>query len=145
MGYEDHKWISSWISGRFQRVVSDGQTSDCETLQLDLYKNAQWESDWQIKFNVAKCHSMKVTRHSPLKQIKYSYSLHNQTLEEVTSAKYLGITITDNLDWDQHVSDVSTPATQTLGFLHRNLALAPRETNDMAYKSLVRPKLEYIF
>ena len=98
-----------------------------------------------MKFNVAKCHSMRVKRHSPLKQITYmySYSLHNQTLEQVTFAKYLGIIITDNLDWGQHVSDVSTKATQTLGFLCRNLALAPRETKDMAYKTLVHPKLEY--
>ena len=59
------------------------------------------------------------------------------------SAKYLGITITDSLDWGQHVSDVSTKATQTLGFLRQNLALAPRETKDRAYKTLVRPKLEY--
>ena len=94
-------------------------------------------------FDVAKCPSVRVTRHSPLKQTKYSYSLHNQTLEQVTSAKYLGITITDNLDWGQHVSDVSTKATQTLGFLPWNLALAPRETKDVAYKILIRPKLEY--
>ena len=93
--------------------------------------------DWQIKFNVAKRHSMRVTRHSPLKQIKHSYSLHNQTLEQVTSAQYLGITITDKLDWGQDVSEVSTKATQTLGFLRRNLALATRETKDMAYKTLV--------
>ena len=65
--------------------------SDYETLQIDLDSLAQWESDWQMKFNVAKCHSMRVTRHSPLKQIKYNNVLHNQTLEQVTSAKYLGM------------------------------------------------------
>ena len=53
------------------------------------------------------------------------------------------MTITDNLDRGQHVTDVSTKATQTLGFLRRNLALTPRETKDMTYKTLVRPKLEY--
>ena len=95
-----------------------------------------------MKLNVAKCHSVRVTRHSPIKQIKYSYILHNQTLEQVTSTKYLGITITDNLDWGQHVSEVSTKATQTLDFLRQNLALTPRETKNMAYITLVRPKLE---
>ena len=80
--------------------------SDCEAFQVDLDNLVQWETDWQMKFNVAKCHSMRVTRHSPLKQIKYSYTLHNQILEQVTSAKYLGITITDKLDWGQHVLEV---------------------------------------
>ena len=71
------------------------------------------------------------------------YSLHNQTLENVQSAKYLGITITDNMDWGQHVSEISSKATKKLGFLRRNLAFAPRNTKGVAYKTLVRPKLEY--
>ena len=64
-------------------------------------------------------------------------------LEQVQSAKYLGINITDNLDWGQHVSEISCKATRTMGFLRRNLALAPRHTKEVAYKTLVRPQLEY--
>ena len=97
-----------------------------------------------MKFNVAKCHSMRVTRHQHHKQILFDYSLHNQTLENVQSAKYLGITITDNMDWGQHVSEISSKATKTLGFLRRNLAFAPRSTKEVAYKTLVRPKLKWI-
>ena len=66
---------------------------DCFILQEDLTSLGQWEADWQMKFNVAKCHSMRVTRHQHHKQILFDYSLHNQTLENVQSAKYLGITI----------------------------------------------------
>ena len=64
-------------------------------------------------------------------------------LNWIQSAKYLGITITDNMDWGQHVSEISSKATKTLGFLRRNLAFAPRSTKEVAYKTLVRPKLEY--
>ena len=96
-----------------------------------------------MKFNVAKCHSMRVTRHQHHKQIHFDYSLHNQTLENVQSAKYLSITITDDMDWGQHVSEISSKATKTLGFLRRNLAFAPRSTKEVAYKTLVRPKLDY--
>ena len=116
---------------------------DCLTLQEDLTSLGQWKTDWQMKFNVAKCHSMRVTRHQHHKQIFFDYSLHNQTLENVQSAKYLCITITDNMDWGQHVSEISSKATKTLGFLRRNLAFAPRSTKEVAYKTLVRPKLEY--
>ena len=117
--------------------------SDCTILQDDLDSLAGWESEWQMKFNVAKCHSMRVS-HNPLdKQIKFDYSLHQHTLEHVHSAKYLGITITDNLDWGQHISEITSKATRTLRFLRRNLAFAPRQTKDIAYKTLVRPQLEY--
>ena len=116
---------------------------DCLTLQEDFTSLGQWETHWQMKFNVAKCHSMRVTRHQHHKQILFNYSLHNQTFENVLSAKYLGITITDNMDWGQHVSDISSKATKTLGFLRRNLAFAPRSTKEVAYKTLIRPKLGY--
>ena len=90
-------------------------------------------------FNVAKCHSMRMTRNCSNKHILHDYTLHLQTLENVWSAKYLGITITDNMGWGQNISDISSKATETLGFLRRSLAFAPRGTKKVAYKTLVRP------
>ena len=52
--------------------------------------------------------------------------------ENVKSAKYLSITITDNMDWGQHVSEISSKATKTLGFFRRNLTFAPRSTKEVA-------------
>ena len=99
-----------------------------------------------MKFNVAKCHSMRVTSttwHLPSNPIHFNYTLHQQTLEQVESAKYLGITINDNFEWGQHVSEISSKATKTLGFLQRILALAPQHTKEVAYQTLVRPQLKY--
>ena len=105
----------------------------CKTLEHIIVSNINghlaFESsiaDLQMKFNVAKCHSMRVTRHPPDKHIQFDYKLHQQRLEQVQSAKYLGFTITDDLDWGQHISEISAKATKTLGFLKRNLAFAPR-------------------
>ena len=49
----------------------------------------------------------------------------------------------ENMNWGQHLCDISSKATKTLGFLRRTLAFAPRSTKEVAYKTLVRPKLEY--
>ena len=95
-----------------------------------------------MKFNVAKCHSMRMTRHQHHKHILFDYSLHNQTLENVQSAKYLDITISDNMDWGQHISEMSSKATKTLGFLHRNLAFAPKSTKEVAYKTFVLHRIK---
>ena len=47
---------------------------DCHILQDDLNSLAKWETDWQMEFNVSKCHSMRVTR---LHQaITYSSATH---------------------------------------------------------------------
>ena len=82
----------------------------------DLNSLAQWETDWQMKFNVAKCHSMRMTGHPPDKHLQFDYTLHQQRLEQVQSAKYLGITISDDFDWDQHISEISSKATKTAQF-----------------------------
>ena len=76
---------------------------------------------------------------------KLSLNIHSTSKNwyRFSPQKYLGITITEDLDWDQHISEITSKATRTLGFLRRNLAFAPRQTKDVAYKTLVRPKLEY--
>ena len=75
--------------------------------------------------------------------MQFDYTLHQQRLEQVQSTKYLGLTITDDLDWGHHISEISAKATKKMGFLRRNLAFAPRHTKEVAYKTSVRPKLEY--
>ena len=65
-----------------------------------------------MEFNVAKCHSMRVTRHYSHKQIIHDNTLHQQTLANVQSAKYLDITNTEYMDWGQQISDISSKATK---------------------------------
>ena len=48
------------------------------------------------------------------------------------------------MDWGQHISEISSKATKKLGFLRRNLAFFHLGVlKEVAYKTLVRPKLEY--
>ena len=79
---------------------------DCQILQDDLNSLAQWETGCQMKINVAKCHSIRKTRHPPDKHIQFDNTLHQQRLEQVQSATYLGLDITGDLDWGQHISEI---------------------------------------
>ena len=71
------------------------------------------------------------------------YQLYNDVLSEVQSAKYLGVTISNDLSWSPHISSIVTKAHQRLGFIRRNLRGSPYAYRSMAYKSLVRSQLEY--
>ena len=55
-------------------------------------------------------------------------------LENVESIKYLGVTITNDLKWNTHISNVCTKANRTLGFLRRNLYSCPPDVKEAAYK-----------
>ena len=111
---------------------------DSQILQDDMNSLAQWKTDWPSQMSLNEGDPARTD-----KPLQFDYTLHQQRLEQVQSAKYLELTITDDLDWGQHISEITAKATKTLGFLRRNLAFAPRHTKEVAYKTLVRPKLEY--
>ena len=49
----------------------------------------------------------------------------------------------DDLEWTEHINEITSKATKTLDLLCRNLVFASNETKAATYKILVRPKLEY--
>ena len=115
--------------------------SDTNSLQKDLDKLENWENRWLMEFNIDKCQILRVThKRDPL---YHEYTLHGKILESVDSAKYLGVKITSDLCWNQHISNIVTKGNQTLGFLRRNLRINSPELTSTAYKSLVRPTVEY--
>jgi hypothetical protein len=69
---------------------------DAEHLQEDLDKLAQWREDWFMQFHPAKCTVLTVTnKRNP---IVTEYTIRGQLLVAVTSARYLGVTITDKVN-----------------------------------------------
>jgi len=73
----------------------------------------------------------------------YLYNVCGHILSSVQVAKYLGITLTDELSWSSHVHSIHSRANSTLGFLRRNLRRCPAELKETAYITLVRSTLEY--
>ena len=64
-------------------------------------------------------------------------------MESVDKAKYLGVTISDDLKWESHINNICGKANKTLGFLRRILNIGSTSVKERVYKSLVRPSLEY--
>jgi hypothetical protein len=62
----------------------------------------------------------------------------------VTTAKYLGITISKDMNRDTHIDNITSKANKIIGFLRRNLPIQNTETKTLAYKSMVRSNLEYV-
>ena len=58
-------------------------------------------------------------------------------------AKYLGVTLSGDLSWGAHVNNISKKANQILGFLKYNIKVHKHDLKSTAYKTFVRPQLEY--
>ena len=95
-----------------------------------------------MRFNSAKCNIMRVSRiRLPC---LYSYKLSGQVLDEVKDSKYLGVTISDNLDGSKHITTTTTTkANARLSFIKRNLKDCPRKLKEIAYFSLERSFVDY--
>ena len=94
-----------------------------------------------MEFHPLKCQVISLSRKRTT--INYNYKLHDHTLEHVKSAKYLGCTINDKLDWGERICNICGKANRNLSFIRRNLNIASTAIKRVAYKSLVRPSVEY--
>lgn len=114
---------------------------DQERLQEDLQRVFQWAETWNMAFNVSKCAHLSITlkRHPSL----YDYTVNGQVLARKTTYKYLGVTVRQDLRWNTHVETLRSKAGKTMGILRRNLGSCSMKVRETAYKTLVRPQLEY--
>ena len=114
---------------------------DCAQLQEDLAALERWERKWGMSFNPSKCHIVHVSRKR--KPILNTYRLKESDLEAVNSATYFGVEISNDLTWHKQVNKVSAKGNRVLGFIKRNIVTSNQNIKEVAYKSLVRPTLEY--
>ena len=122
----------------YMAITSD---IDAEKLQDDLNKLAEWEIRWLMKFHPEKCNVLSITKNRNV--IKRDYILHGHKLEHIKSAKYLGVELTSDMKWTSHVNNICAKANKTIGFLKRNINISNKSIKEKAYKSLVRPTVEY--
>ena len=93
-----------------------------------------------MNFQPSKCENLRVSRKriSPVR----SYSLDSTSLKVVSSVKDLGVMVTKDLTWSNHVRYVTAKANRMLGFIRRNCAgIINKDALKLLYISLVRSHL----
>ena len=114
---------------------------DAKILQDDLNTLQKWEINWKMEFHPGKCQLLRVTNKKNI--IPYSYSIHNEVLQEAESVKYLGVIIDKNLTWKKQYSNINKKASNILALLRRNTHSLPLNVKKTCYNALVQPILEY--
>jgi len=114
---------------------------DHAILQQDLQKLARWEAEFSMEFHPQKCSVLRVSRSKT--PSLFDYTLHGTNLQTTESTKYLGVTITNDLTWERHISNIKAKANQQLAFVRRNIRTRSRSTKEKLFNTLVRPHVEY--
>ena len=107
-------------------------------LKRDLRQQETWAHTWGMRFNAKKCYLMSINQ-----KFTHFYQLDSHILQQVPDNPYLGVTLSDNMKWNYHISKISKRANSNLGFLKRNLKHCPQDSRRTAYLTLLRSTLEY--
>ena len=122
----------------YKRIMS---ANDPVTLQEDINTLCTWQHHWLMKFNIRKCFAMHVTHKK--NPIRTTYKVGEMALQAVENHTYLGVQLNNKLNWNHHIVKTTAKANSTLGLLRRNLYHCNQSVKSTAYKTLVRPQLEY--
>ena len=141
--------IAGPISSRMWKFADD--TTLCEVVPRDgiskLQDMVQQVEDWSsinmFQLNATKCKELRINFSKQKSDVDLVIA-NEQFFELVTSAKILGVTVTDDLKWNAHVNNVVLKASKRL-YLLRLLKRADLDVKSLIqfYCTCIRSILEY--
>ena len=124
------------------RLINSSE--DFAALQNDIDKVGLWSCNNYLKLNQAKCKYMIVSRKRIPSVPSSPLLLEGHPLDQVNTFKYLGVLLSHDLSWSEHVQLICSKARKLLGLFYR--CFYNNMSSDsllQLYIFLVRPHLEY--
>ena len=88
-------------------------------LEMDLQQLEAWAHTWGMRFNAKKCYLMSINQKSTC-----FYLLDGHILQKVPDNPYLGVTHSDNMKWNSHISKISKRSVLLWGSWREILSIA---------------------
>ena len=110
-----------------------------DEMQGAITRLMKWSDEWQMLFNLDKCHVMHLGRGNK----EFSYFMGDNRLISVDQEKDLGVTLHKSLKPSIQCSKAALKANQVLGQISRSVTYRDKVTFLRLYKVFVRPHLEY--
>ena len=120
------------------------QPNDYTTLQADIDAISTCLKDKSLTLNPSKCSYLFISRKRSHSIRPPCLMLNGHQLAQVSSYKYLGVTITSDLMWSTHITQICNKTRRLIGLFYRSF-YKHSSSNTMLklYSSYIRPHLEY--
>ena len=113
-----------------------------EKLNEDLLSVAKWLKGNKLTLNLDKTKCMLIGSSRKISNSNLSVSILNG-IDSTDSFKYLGIIISSDFTWSEHVDYIGKKINQRLSLLRRIKHLLPFKSRLLFYNSLVLPLFDY--
>ena len=124
------------------RTYFINQNSLEQNINEELNKISGWLKVNKLSLNAKKSKFMIFKRVN--KTVEHlSLKIENTNIERVTNFHFLGLTISDNLEWKTHVQKIANKCSRTTGILNKLKHILPAGISLMLYNSLLLPQLNY--
>ena len=122
-------------------IVDDPSLSAAK-LNSDLESINVWSNKWQVSMNPKKTKTMifSVKKNKPAHPHLYS---SGKVIDEVDCHTHLGLTLSSNLSWREHILNIYSKASKRVHVLKRLKYKLNRATLIVLYKSMIRSIMEY--
>ena len=114
-----------------------------DKLNEDLLMVAYWLRENKLTLNLDKTKSMITGSNRKLGNISTLLSIFDTDINTVSSLKYLGVVLSTNFTWTDHIEYISIKINKNLGLLRRIKHLLPQQARLLFYNSLVLPMFDY--
>ena len=130
--YADDSFISRTINNYSDEVI----------LQNDLNTLDWWSENNALQLNPQKCQVMCICRRTKNKPTPVYY-VSNTKLSVASSLRLLGVQVSSDLSWNEHVSNVTKKCNRLIGFLKTVVGKQNPNILLTLYRSLVLPVIDF--
>ena len=123
-------------------IEVDNRADTAELINEDLEAINIWSKQWLVNFQPSKTKSLIVSlKHDAHHNPPVLFNGH--FIDEVKCHVYLGVKLSSNLRWNQHIHDVSKKARKKLNAMIPLKFKLDRKSLELMYVSFVRPTMDY--
>ena len=120
--------------------VSKNEISSMQSRVDELVRQSEADG---FQLNESKCKELRIS-FSRSESTVHHITINDKQIEVVSSAKLLGVVVSDNLKWNAHVDSICKKAATRLYFLKQlKRAKVPPKDMLLFYTTCIRPVLEY--
>ncbi len=119
----------------------------CRRINTEIQEVSNWFKANKLSLNANKTNLMylgtRAQTGSVMNSKEFDILLDGCKLNRVSDAKFLGITIDENMTWKNHIQNISKICSRNIGVLNKVKLFLPKDAMYKLYCTLIQPYLNY--